>query len=133
MTEEIKNPGSSSDRNEENRGPCRPSMLRKRWYLIPFFVIGALLLFGFIVMLLWNCLLPGLFGFHTLNLWEAIGILILAKILFGAGFSKGKHWGRGDSGFGMEKHRREWKEKWLNMTEEERIKFKEEWKNRCKF
>ncbi|MTI30227.1 hypothetical protein [Xanthovirga aplysinae] len=45
--------------------------------------IGFAVLFGFIVMWLWNALMPELFGLKEINYWQAVGILILFKILFG--------------------------------------------------
>jgi hypothetical protein len=42
------------------------------------------ILCGFIVMWLWNALLPGLFGFHTITFWQGVGIVILARIIFGS-------------------------------------------------
>jgi len=41
-------------------------------------------LFGYFVMLLWNWLMPDIFGLMTINYWQAIGIIILSKFLFGA-------------------------------------------------
>ena len=41
-------------------------------------------LFGYFVMLLWNWLMPMLFGLKTITYWQAFGIVILAKILFGS-------------------------------------------------
>jgi len=43
---------------------------------------GLLVLFGFIVMWLWNALMPKLFGITVISYWEAWGILILSHILF---------------------------------------------------
>ena len=39
--------------------------------------------FGIFVMLLWNWLIPGLFGLREITYWQAFGIVILAKLLFG--------------------------------------------------
>ena len=50
--------------------------------------LGFLLIaagFSAIVMLLWNWLIPSLFGLITINFWQALGILLLARILFGGG------------------------------------------------
>lgn len=44
---------------------------------------GLLFLFGFIVMSLWNWLMPKIFGLPVLSYWEAWGVLILSCILFG--------------------------------------------------
>ena len=43
---------------------------------------GFALLFGWLVLLLWNWLMPMLFGLQTLSYWQAFGITILSKILF---------------------------------------------------
>ena len=46
------------------------------------------LLFGYVVMLLWNWLIPSIFGLGVISFWQAVGIVILAKLLFG-GFGGG--------------------------------------------
>ncbi|HOZ88018.1 MAG TPA: hypothetical protein PL029_09680, partial [Bacteroidia bacterium] len=57
---------------------------------------------------------------------QAVGILLLARILFG-GFR-----GRGGNGkTGMNRALPPWREKMMNMSEEEREKFKSEWRERC--
>lgn len=53
------------------------------------FVIVMLFLVGYILMLLWNWLMPELFGISTINYWQAFGILVLAKIIFGFGGGNG--------------------------------------------
>jgi hypothetical protein len=45
--------------------------------------IGLLFLFGYVVMLLWNWLMPEIFGLKTLTYWQAWGMLALSCILFG--------------------------------------------------
>jgi len=47
------------------------------------FITGLAILFGFIIMWLWNWLMPMVFGLTTLTFWEAVGIFILFKILLG--------------------------------------------------
>lgn len=49
-------------------------------------ILGATViafLFGFFVMLLWNWLMPSVFGVRELNFWEAFGFVLLIKLLFG--------------------------------------------------
>jgi len=46
-------------------------------------IAGFALLFGLVVMWLWNWLLPGLFGIAVIGYWQAFGLVILARILFG--------------------------------------------------
>jgi hypothetical protein len=84
--------------------------------------IGTLVFSG-IVMLLWNALLPGLFHFPVITIWQALGLLILCKILFG-GFRPGG----GPRGHWKDKM----KQKWMNMTPEEKEKFKQDWGRRCR-
>ena len=61
--------------------------MRKRWYWIAPLAIAAIPLFlfvgGEVVMHLWNWLLPELFGWHQVTFWEALGLLVLCRILFG--------------------------------------------------
>lgn len=91
---------------------------RKFLFIIPFIILFAL---TGLVMLLWNCILPDVIGVKEINYWQAMGILILSKILFGGfrGFNKHKDFKR-DQFFS----------KIRNMSPEEREKFKEEWKNK---
>jgi hypothetical protein len=77
--------------------------------------IIAVAVFGFVVMRLWNWLAPALFGWHAIGFWQAVGLLVLCKILFGGGF-------RGGPGRGMH-WRGRWKEKWAQMSPEEREQF----------
>lgn len=84
-------------------------------------VVGAFLL-GYVVMSLWNWLMPELFGLATITYWKAFGILVLAKILFG-GFGGGRRC-CGGCGHRGGHWRSRWKQKWEGMSEEERAKFR---------
>jgi hypothetical protein len=55
---------------------------------------GIAFLFGWILMLLWNWLMPEIFGVKTIGYWQAWGLFILASILFKGGLGGG----RSDSG-----------------------------------
>jgi hypothetical protein len=49
-------------------------------------VAGAALFalaFGWLVMILWNWLMPAVFGLGIITYWQAFGIVILAKLIFG--------------------------------------------------
>lgn len=79
---------------------------------------------GFVVMSLWNALIPGLFHGPTLLFWQALGLLVLCRILFGGL--------RGRAGWhGHSRWRREWQRKWESMTPEERERLRERFKHRC--
>jgi hypothetical protein len=92
--------------------------------VLKFVVIAALAItvFAFVVMGLWNWLTPRLFGWHAITFWQALGILVLSKILFG-GF-------RGGPGRHMY-WRRRMMERWAQMTPEEREKFRQSMRGRC--
>ncbi|HMK03819.1 MAG TPA: hypothetical protein VK489_06490 [Ferruginibacter sp.] len=101
----------------------RSRMKRGGMFFLLFIV--AVPLFGLLVMSLWNAILPEVIGVRSITFWQALGILLLSKILFG-GFG-GRHHGR-------EQGRQKWiemKQKLGGMNPEEREKFKSEWKNRC--
>jgi hypothetical protein len=80
-------------------------------------VVLVVTLFSVIVMLLWNWLMPAIFRLGTINFWQALGLLALARILFGG--MMGKHW---------EKHKK-WhhhnalRNKFMKMSDEERKDF----------
>lgn len=47
------------------------------------FAVVFAFIFGLLVMLLWNWLMPLLFGLKEITYWQAFGIVLLAKLLFG--------------------------------------------------
>jgi hypothetical protein len=60
------------------------------WVILGGLGIAALaILFGFVIMWLWNWLMPEIFGLTTLTYWQAVGLFILSKILIGTGGSGG--------------------------------------------
>ena len=95
-------------------------------FLILVVVAAVFSLLSFIVMSLWNGVLTAVLHVSTITFWQAAGILVLSKILFGFG---GGPWKRRDPKGHV--WRKQMMEKWSSMTPEERIKFKQELKNRC--
>lgn len=70
---------------------------------------------SWVVMMLWNWLMPALFvGAHSIDFLQALGLLVLSKILFG-----GMHRGRHGHGHHHWRH-----ERWEKLSEEEREKFR---------
>ena len=53
----------------------------KKAIFIPIAIAAGIFIFGSVVMLLWNAILPSVIGVSTITFWQAIGILILSKIL----------------------------------------------------
>jgi hypothetical protein len=45
-------------------------------------------IFGYFVMLLWNWIMPSIFGLPEIDYWLAFGIIILGRLIFG-GFGHG--------------------------------------------
>ena len=46
--------------------------------------VVAIFAFSYIVMSLWNWLVPELFSGPMITMWQAIGLLVLSKILLGS-------------------------------------------------
>jgi amino acid transporter len=92
----------------------------KRAIFVPIGIAVGILIFGSVVMLLWNATLPTVFGVHTITFWQAVGILILSKVLF-----SGFHIRHGHHDF----HQREKniREKWMNLSPEEKEKMRKQW------
>ncbi|MDR0376507.1 MAG: hypothetical protein LBH70_01810 [Spirochaetaceae bacterium] len=87
--------------------------------------------FSAVAMLLWNALMPDIFALPRLNYWQAAGLLILARILFGG---LGAKFFRPRGEYGRLFHdRNQLRKKWMNMTKEERKAFFEKEKDFMRF
>jgi len=77
--------------------------VKKVLMIIGFVILGIALciLMGFVMMWLWNWLMPMIFGLTELTYWQAVGVFVLAKLIFG-GFGGG---GSDDSGHRKSKRR----------------------------
>lgn len=95
--------------------------------IIGFLALAALALtvFGFVVMSLWNSVLTAVLAVPVITFWQALGIFLLAKILFG-NFRGGGGWAGKRRAWGQKMQ-----EKWQQMTPEEQENLKEEWRNKC--
>jgi hypothetical protein len=104
----------------ENQNYCK----RKKCFFIPLLIIGLFALSA-IVMFLWNHLVPAIFVLPVITYWQAMGLLLLSRILFG-GWSYQKHFEHVEN-----QHHQVFKDKLMDMSEDEKLKFKNIWKNRC--
>jgi hypothetical protein len=70
-------------------------------------VMAALfaLSFGYVVMLLWNAVMPTVIAAHSITYWQSVGLLVLARILVGG---IGRH--GGEHGHGHRPRREAWRE-----------------------
>ena len=101
--------------------PNRPR--RFRFLFPPLFLLVFGLLSG-VVYWLWNNVLVTVVAVKAVTYWQAAGLLVLSRILFGS-FRMGPPANRfGGAG------PRQWREKWRTMSEEERAKFRSEWAKR---
>ncbi|MGA8086007.1 MAG: hypothetical protein WCA10_01795 [Terracidiphilus sp.] len=96
--------------------------MKKIWIALiaPPAIVLFVWLFGELVMHLWNWLLPPLFGWHFISFWQALGLMLLCRILFG-------NWGSGGGNRGSRRRR----EKWEKMSPEERERLRQGWAARC--
>lgn len=99
------------------------------------FGFAAVLFVTYLFMLLWNMLIPDLFNGPVLNFNQALGLMVLAKILFGfGGYGKQHEWKSQQNSVDLNK-REEWKRKieskMADMTEEDKLKFKNSMKGWC--
>lgn len=87
----------------ERHYPSPDGRTRKILRIIGMVCVGVIfavlfaLVFGFLVKWLWNVLMPELFGLPQITYWQAFGIVVLAKLLFGSFGSKDHahdHWSR---------------------------------------
>jgi hypothetical protein len=93
-------------------------MRRRLLFIAPLAILGMLIFIaigGEIVMHLWNWLLPGLFGWREVTFWQALGLLLLCRILFG-----------GLGGRGLSHHN-------SRMTPEQRERFRQGMRKRFGF
>jgi hypothetical protein len=96
--------------------------MRRLWIFrgIRFVLFAALAvaILGFVVMSLWNWLIPSLTGWHTLGFGQALVLLVLCRILFG-GF-------RGRGAWAYHGARR-----WAQLSPEERDRIGAQIRSRC--
>lgn len=106
--------------------------MRRKWvFLAPVAILAILLLVavgGAVVQQLWNWLVPPIVGWRAITFWQALGILVLCRILFG---------GVGRHGSGHSRIRRRLSERMAerceHMTPEERERFRQRVRERWGF
>ena len=106
---------------------------RGRWWVAKgaaFLVLVPALIavLSWVVMSLWNALIPALFHGPLVTFWQAAGLLVLSKILFGGFRGRGGH--HGWHGHGRWRGQM-WREKWESMTPEERDRLRAKFRGRC--
>lgn len=94
--------------------------MKRYWILkglgMAVFAVLALGAAGYVVMALWNAVLPAATGLHAIGFLQAVALLVLSRILFGglrARGWRGRHW------------RQRMHSRWQQMTPEERERFRD--------
>jgi hypothetical protein len=99
---------------------------RRKKFLATFIFLAVFAAAIAVVMLLWNALLPAIFGITAINFWQAAGLIILIRILFG-GMGHSKHGGALFFDHSMHKRRHaeffEMHKKMRGMSHSERREF----------
>ena len=100
----------------------------RKGFMLPIMVLGLFAISG-VVTLLWNWIIPSISTLTAITYWQAMGLFVLCRILFG-GFR-----------FGFRKHRdavnqhfsqhAPFRDKFMEMSEEERQQFRNQLKQRC--
>jgi hypothetical protein len=112
----------NTDSNRPLRSPMNSNSHRRLRMLIPFAVLAAVALFALVVHALWNGVLTDVLGVKAVTYWQALGLLVLAKILFG-GFPCRGGGGHSWRGRMMAKH-------WESLSPEQREHMREEMRHR---
>jgi len=87
---------------------------RGKFWKFPLIVAAVILIKAGIILLLWNALIPDLFHGPVLTYPQALGLTVLAKLLFG--FQGFRHFGGPPW----------WKARWAGLSPEEREKLRED-------
>jgi hypothetical protein len=94
-----------------------------RYVLFGILFLALIPLYIYVFGELWNWLVPELFNGPVITFWQAAGILLLSKMLFGR--MGGGGWG------GRHKHcggnRMHWKMRWESMSDEQRRAYRNRW------
>ena len=71
--------------NTEKKSYCDPRVFQWIGWIVGGIILAVVLafIFGYFVMLLWNWIMPALFGLPEIDYWMGFGIIILARLIFG--------------------------------------------------
>lgn len=82
-------------------------------FFVPFAVAFAAAV-GFLIVFLWNRLMPPIFGLPAIGFWQALGLLVLSRILFGR-----------FGGWGSRMAKSRFSRGWKSLTPDERRRFRQ--------
>ncbi|HTU45839.1 MAG TPA: hypothetical protein VMF91_12300 [Bryobacteraceae bacterium] len=96
-------------------------MRRVRFVGLRFVLFGIVWvgIMGLLVFGLWNALAPAIFGLRAISFWQALGLLVLSRVLFGR------------FGWGPWMRKSRFVRGWKSLTPEERQRFRQAMGSRC--
>lgn len=86
-------------------------------------IVLLVALVGWLVQLLWNNLMTEIFDLPVISIWQAFGLLLLSKILFGGGGTFKNKWKNSCSA--------NMRYKLESMSPEEKERCRQQWEKRC--
>jgi hypothetical protein len=92
-----------------------PTPCARHWFKFLLLALAGVAAAGLVVMLLWDWLAPALFGWPQIHFLQALGLLVLTRLLFGGlrgRHNRGAHW------------RQRMEARWNDMTPDERERFR---------
>lgn len=101
----------------------------KKYYILKgvkygIFFFGMVALGSWVTMLLWNWLIPAVFGLGTITWIQALGLLALSRILFGNWGGRRGHHRKRKGYYTKEMWKKRWQERMEKMSPEERERWK---------
>src|SRR5689334_199915 len=89
-------------------------MRRKKFVGVAFILLGivSIAVLGLVIFGLWNVLMPAIFGLPKITVWQALGLFVLSRALFGR-----------FGGWGSRMHKARFVRGWGHLTPEERERF----------
>lgn len=89
---------------------------KRKWIFFPFIFLAAIAGFSFLVMFLWNAVVPDVFHLEEISYLQALLLLVLSRIFFGGGHFRHSCYSHPT-----------WREKFKKMTPEEREEMRKNW------
>jgi hypothetical protein len=78
------------------------------------FGIAFAAIVGLVTLALWNAVMPAIFGLPAINFWQALGLLLLSRLLLGR-----------FGGWGRRMSKARFVRGWKGLTPEERQRFRD--------
>ena len=113
---------SNEEKKEEHPRHCGHWGRGRRILFVPLFLLAIAVKVA-VFMVVWNHVIPELFHGPLVTYWQALGLVVLAKLLVGMGGFR--HFGGFPHGGPFGRHGR-----WAHMSPEEREKLREEIRKR---